>query len=175
MCMNTREIRRAIFEFLRTLVIAFILAEVIMTSVAQAFQVEQYSMEPNLLPRDRVLVNKFIYRFRPPHPGEVVVLHPPSDPGRNYIKRVVALAGQTVLIRDGHVYINNRMLREPYLRAATDGSYGPVTVPPKDIFVLGDNRDNSEDSRMFGFVPDRNLVGEAVLVYWPPDRLRVLR
>jgi signal peptidase I len=173
--MTIREIRRAAFEFAKTLVIAFILAQLIMTSVAQAFQVEQYSMEPNLLPRDRVLVNKFIYHFRPPRSGEIVVLRPPTDPARNYIKRVVAVSGQTVRIHDGHVYINRRTLAEPYLRVTTIGEYGPDVVPAHDIFVLGDNRGNSEDSRAFGFVPMRNVVGEAILIYWPFERVHVLR
>ncbi|HEV2282621.1 MAG TPA: signal peptidase I, partial [bacterium] len=122
--MNVRDARRAVFDFLRTLIVAFVLAQVIMISVAQAFQVEQYSMEPNLLPRDRVLVNKFIYRFRPPHPGEIVVLKPPTDPSRNYIKRVVAVGGQRVEIRADHVYVNGRMLPESYLHGPTVGAYG---------------------------------------------------
>jgi signal peptidase I len=173
--MTIRETRRSIFDFLKTLVVAFVLAQFVMISVAQAFQVEQYSMEPNLLPHDRVLVNKFIYRFRAPHPGEIVVLKPPTDPSRNYIKRVVATAGQRVEIRSGHVYVNGWPLDESYLRAATAGRYGPVIVPANEVFVLGDNRGNSEDSRAFGFVPDRNLVGEAILIYWPPGRMQVLR
>lgn len=171
----SREIRRAAFEFLKTLVIAFVLAQFIMTSVAQAFQVEQYSMEPNLLPHDRVLVNKLIYRFRPPRPGEIVVLHPPTDPACNYIKRIVAVAGQDVEIRGGHVLIDNHPVREPYLRVSTLGAYGPRIVPAGDVFVLGDNRGNSEDSRAFGFVPIRSVVGEAILIYWPPSRIRILR
>jgi len=170
-----REVRRTAFEFLKTLVIAFILAQVIMTSVAQAFQVEQYSMEPNLLPHDRVLVNKFIYRFRPPRPGEIIVLRPPNDPSRNYIKRVVAVEGQRVEIRDGRVYVGGRGIAEPYLQTSTRGAYGPRVVPPHEVFVLGDNRGNSEDSRMFGFVPDQNIVGEAILIYWPFERARLLR
>lgn len=169
-----KEFRKAALEFAKTLVVAFLLAHFIMVSVAQAFQVEQYSMEPNLLPRDRVLVNKFIYRFRPPTPGQIIVLHPPSDASRNYIKRVVAVAGQTVRIRDGRVYINEQPLREPYLRATTNGDYGPQVVPPQEVFVLGDNRGNSEDSRAFGFVPVRSIVGEAVVIYWPPTRFRAL-
>ena len=173
--MNTGELRRAVLEFLRTLVIAFVLAQVVMVSVAQAFQVEQYSMEPNLLPRDRVLVNKFLYRFKPPHAGQIIVLHPPDYPQRNYIKRVVATPGQSVRIHDGHVYVDNRLLPEPYLHVATNGSYGPATVPPNDVFVLGDNRDNSEDSRAFGFVPYANIIGEAVMIYWPIDRTHVFR
>lgn len=170
-----REVRRAVFEFVKTLIVAFVLAQVIMISVAQAFQVEQFSMEPNLLPHDRVLVNKFVYRLREPHAGEIVILHPPTDPARNYIKRVVATSGQRVWIRDGRVYIDGGALPEPYLRIVTVGEYGPRIVPPHEVFVLGDNRPNSEDSRAFGFVPDRNVVGEAVLIYWPPDRLRLLK
>lgn len=167
--------RHSIVDFLKTLVVAFILAQFVMISVAQAFQVEQYSMEPNLLPHDRVLVNKFIYRFRLPHPGEIVVLRPPTDPARNYIKRVVAVAGERIAIQSGHVYVNGRMLPESYLNVATNGVWGPLVVPAHEVFVLGDNRGNSEDSRAFGFVPDRNLVGEAILIYWPPERVHVLR
>lgn len=172
--MINRELRRRIFEFIKTLVVAFILAELIMTSVAQAFQVEQYSMEPSLMPHDRVIVNKFLYYFRPPRPGEIVVLRPPIDPGRSYIKRVVAVAGQTVKIEDGRVYVDGSPLREPYIQVVTRGRYGPKIVPPHEIFVLGDNRGNSEDSRSFGFVPMRNVTGEAMLIYWPPERFRVI-
>jgi signal peptidase I len=173
--MTIRDARRSIWDFLKTLVVAFVLAQFVMISVAQAFQVEQYSMEPNLLPHDRVLVNKFIYRFRAPHAGEIVVLKPPTDPARNYIKRVVATSGQRVEIRAGRVYVNGWPLAESYLHVATAGTYGPVVVPSHEVFVLGDNRGNSEDSRAFGFVPDRNLVGEAILIYWPPQRVQVLR
>jgi signal peptidase I len=173
--MTIRDARRSIFDFLKTLVVAFVLAQFVMISVAQSFQVEQYSMEPNLLPHDRVLVNKFIFHFRPPRPGEIVVLKPPTDPSRNYIKRVVATEGQRVEIRSNHVYVNGWPLAESYLHVATAGTYGPVVVPAHEVFVLGDNRGNSEDSRAFGFVPDRNLVGEAILIYWPPSRMQVLR
>ena len=172
--MTGKDARKAVWEFVKTLAIAFLLAHFIMVSVAQAFQVEQFSMEPSLLPRDRVLVNKFIHHLRPPHPGEIVVLHPPTDASRNYIKRVIAVGGQTVQIRDGRVYVNSQPLREPYLRVDTQGDYGPAVVPASDIFVLGDNRGNSEDSRAFGFVPVSSIVGEAVVVYWPPQRFRVL-
>ncbi len=173
--MNIRDTRRTIFDFLKTLVVAFVLAQFVMISVAQAFQVEQYSMEPNLLPHDRVLVNKFIYHFRTPRPGEIVVLKPPTDPSRNYIKRVVAVAGQRVEIRGDHVYVNGRRLPERYIDVVTAGTYGPALVPAHQVFVLGDNRGNSEDSRAFGFVPDHNLVGEAVLIYWPPQRVHIMR
>ena len=172
--MTRKDAGKAAWESVKTLVVAFLLAHFIMVSVAQAFQVEQYSMEPNLLPRDRVLVNKFIYRIRPPAPGEIIVLHPPTNADRNYIKRVVAVAGQTVRINDGRVYVNGQPLREPYVHVTTTGSYGPQAVPADEVFVLGDNRGNSEDSRAFGFVPVGSIVGEAVVIYWPPPRFRIL-
>lgn len=165
---------RGAFDFTKTLVIAFLLAQLVMVSVAQAFQVEQYSMEPTLLPHDRVLVNKFIYRFREPHRGDVIVLRYPRDPGRNYIKRIVALPGDLVEIKAGHLLINGVQLEELYVNGAPSGDYGPETVPADSFFVLGDNRNNSEDSRAFGFLKREQVVGQAVLIYWPPNRVRLL-
>jgi signal peptidase I len=157
------------------LVIAFVLAQLVMVSVAQAFQVEQYSMEPTLLPHDRVLVNKLLYRFRAPERGDIVVLRYPRDPGRNYIKRIVALPGDLVQIQGGHLTINGIPIDELYLNGAPTGDYGPEKVPADSFFVLGDNRNNSEDSRAFGFLKRDMVVGQAILIYWPPDRIRLLR
>jgi len=169
-----RRAGRGALDFAKTLVIAFLLAQLVMVSVAQAFQVEQYSMEPTLLPHDRVLVNKFIYRFREPQRGDVIVLHYPRDPSRNYIKRIVALPGDRVEIRNGHLYINNNSVQEVYINGQPSGDYGPEAVPDGSYFVLGDNRNNSEDSRAFGFLKRSQVVGRAVLIYWPPQRMRVL-
>ncbi|MGH2404411.1 MAG: signal peptidase I [bacterium] len=169
-----RRAGRGAFDFTKTLVIAFLLAQLVMVSVAQAFQVEQYSMEPTLLPHDRVLVNKFIYRFREPHRGDVIVLRYPRDPGRNYIKRIVALPGDQVEIKSGHLLINGVQVEELYLSGAPTGDYGPETVPDDSFFVLGDNRNNSEDSRAFGFLKRGQMVGQAILIYWPPNRVRLL-
>ncbi len=170
-----RRAGRSAFDFAKTLVIAFLLAQLVMVSVAQAFQVEQYSMEPTLLPHDRVLVNKFIYRFRAPYRGDVIVLRYPRDPGRNYIKRIVALPSDRVEIKSGNLLINGLKIDEVYLHGAPTGDYGPETVPEDSFFVLGDNRNNSEDSRAFGFLKRAQVVGQAVLIYWPPNRVRVLR
>lgn len=170
-----RRAGRGAFDFAKTLVIAFLLAQLVMVSVAQAFQVEQYSMEPTLLPHDRVLVNKFIYRFRAPYRGDVIVLRYPRDPGRNYIKRIVAVPGDLVEIKNGHLLINGRQVEEFYLNGAPSGDYGPETVPADSFFVLGDNRNNSEDSRAFGFLKREQVIGRAVLIYWPPNRVRALR
>jgi signal peptidase I len=170
-----RRLGRSVFDFTKTLLIAFILAQLVMVSVAQAFQVEQYSMEPTLLPRDRVLVNKFLYRWRQPHHGDIIVLRYPRDPGRNYIKRIVGLPGDRVQIRDGRLLINGVPVRETYLNGPPTGDYGPEVVPVGSVFVLGDNRNNSEDSRAFGFVKQDLIVGQAMLIYWPPQRVRLLR
>jgi signal peptidase I len=169
-----RRVRKSAGEFLRTVVVAFVLAQLIMVSVAQAFQVEQYSMEPTLLPHDRVLVDKLSYRLRGPRRGDVIVLRYPLNPERNYIKRIVALPGDTVEIRAGRLYVNGTPVDEPYLNGTPQGSFGPVTVPAGAVFVLGDNRNNSEDSRSFGPLKTEFVVGQALLIYWPPARLRLL-
>jgi len=169
-----RKVGRSAWEFLKTLVIAFVLAQVIMVSVAQAFQVEQYSMEPTLLPHDRVLVDKFFYRLRQPRRGDVIVLRYPLNPQRNYIKRIVGLPGDTLEMRGGALYVNGRRTTEPYLNGTPQGDYGPFVVPDDSVFVMGDNRNNSEDSRAFGALKKEFIVGEALLIYWPPMRMRVL-
>jgi signal peptidase I len=170
-----RRMGRGAFDFAKTLVIAFLLAQLVMVSVAQAFQVEQYSMEPTLLPHDRVLVNKFLYRLRPPQRGDIIVLRYPRDPTRNYIKRIVGLPGDTLELRGGRLLINGMPVEEQYLNGTPTGDYGPEQVPSDSLFVLGDNRNNSEDSRAFGFLKRDLVVGEAVLIYWPPGRVRLLR
>jgi signal peptidase I len=172
---DARRAARSVFEFAKTLVIAFLLAQLVMVSVAQAFQVEQYSMEPTLLPHDRVLVNKFLYRFRPPARGDIIVLRYPRDPGRNYIKRVVGLPGDRVELREGRLFINGMPMEEGYINGVASSDYGPERVPADSFFVLGDNRNNSEDSRAFGFLKRDLVVGQAILIYWPPGRIRLLK
>ena len=170
-----RRAGRSAWDFAKTLAIAYLLALMVMVSVAQAFQVEQYSMEPTLLPHDRVLVNKFLYKFRGPERGDIIVLRYPRDPGRNYIKRIVGLPGDNVQILNGHLLINDVRVEEIYVNATPTSDYGPETVPADSFFVLGDNRNNSEDSRSFGFLKRDLVVGQAILIYWPPSRVRVLR
>lgn len=169
-----RRTRQSLYEVAKTLVVAFLLAQLIMVSVAQAFQVEQYSMEPTLLPHDRVLVTKFIYRLREPVRGDVVVLRYPRNTQRNYIKRVVGLPGEKIQIKKGVLYANGERVQEAYLNADIVGEYGPLTVPDDAVFVMGDNRNNSEDSRAFGALKRNLIVGQAVLIYWPVPRVRLL-
>ncbi len=170
-----RRARSGALEVLKTLLIAFLLAQLIMVSVAQAFQVEQYSMEPTLLPHDRVLVSKFIYRLRAPERGDVIVLRYPRSPERNYIKRVIGLPGEMLEIKKGTLYVNRRPVKENYLNGDIIGDFGPVTVPQDSVFVLGDNRNNSEDSRAFGPLKTSLIVGQAVLIYWPPQRAHLVK
>lgn len=169
-----RKISGGIWEFAKTLIIAFVLAQLIMVSVAQAFQVEQYSMEPTLLPHDRVLVDKFLYRLRQLKRGDVIVLKYPLNPTRNYIKRIVALPGDKLEVRNGKLYVNGRTVQEAYVNGVPQGNYGPLTVPQDSVFVMGDNRNNSEDSRSFGALKRDHIVGQAILIYWPPQRMRLL-
>jgi signal peptidase I len=181
-------------EYFESIVIAVILALFIRTFVVQAFKIPTGSMEENLLIGDHLLVNKFV--FGPTETpverallpvgtigrGNVIVFKYPEEPDRDFIKRVIGLPGETVEVRDKKVYINGQPLDEPYvhflLPPSSDSSfhevtsfdvrerYGPVTVPPNQYFVMGDNRDNSQDSRYWGFLPRDNVKGKALLIYW---------
>jgi len=125
-------------------------------------------MEPNLHTDQRLVVEKVSYRFHGPRRGDIVVIRVPSQGEELLIKRVVGLPGETVEIRDGRVYIDGQLLDEPYASGSTrQGRTAQVVVPPLHVFVMGDNRDHSNDSRAFGPVPIDNIVGRAWLSYWP--------
>lgn len=164
-------------EWVEGILIAFIIAMVIRTFIVQAFRIPTGSMQETLKIGDRILVNKFIYKFRAPKRGEVIVFVYPEDPKKDYIKRLIALSGEKVLIKDGEIYINGERLTNCHSVTSryyySEGYYGneEVTVPEGNFFVLGDNARNSKDSRYWGFVPKKNLIGQAFLVYWPLIRL----
>lgn len=173
--------RRSIVETLDASIFAAVLSLIIITFVVQAFYIPSGSMEPTLQIGDRILVGKFSYRLGTIRRGDITVFHFPLSPSRDFVKRVVALPGETVELREGLVLINGKPLSELYPtplpggdRACTS-SYGPKKVPEGQYFVLGDNRCNSEDSRFFGFVPAQNVVGKALLVYWPLPRVGLVR
>ena len=181
-------------EYFESIVIAVILALFIRTFVVQAFKIPTGSMENNLLIGDHLLVNKFV--FGPTETGlertllpvgtitrrDVLVFKYPEEPDRDFIKRVIGLPGETVEVRNKKVYINGTALDEPYvhfLQAPSADSefhevtssdvrenYGAVTVPPNHYFMMGDNRDNSQDSRYWGFLPRENIKGKALVIYW---------
>jgi signal peptidase I len=166
-----------LWETVETVLIALALALLIRAFVVESFVVQGQSMEPTLQNGEHLLVNKFIYRFQPPKDGQIIVFHPPLPTTRDFIKRVIATPGEQVAMRDGFVYVNGVRRNEPYLPAAyrDAASYPPTVVPAGDVFVLGDNRRNSEDSRMFGFVPIRSIRGQAIIIWWPPQDVGAVR
>lgn len=164
------------YAFLQTALSALALAVLVMAFVARAFTVEGPSMMPTLQSGERLLVDKITYRLRSPHRGEVIIFRFPSNPQQYFIKRVIGVPGDKVLITGGQVYINGAPLKEPYVESSSWGVFGPYEVPAEHFFVLGDNRNNSEDSRSqrVGFVPSSMIVGRALWRYWPIARAGLL-
>lgn len=156
-------------ELGETLLGAIVLAVIIILFVARAFTVDGPSMQPTLHTGERLLIDKITYRFREPNHGDVIVFRYPSDPNQYYIKRVVGLPGDEVRISGGLLYVNGVSIQEDYTNGPTHGEFGPYIVPEHHYFVLGDNRNNSEDSRSrrVGPVPRDLVVGRAVVRYWP--------
>jgi signal peptidase I len=132
------------------------------------FRIEGDSMEPNLHNGEYVLIDKISYALHPPERGDVIVFTPPNNE-RDYIKRVIGLPGDTVEVKGGQVYVNGVVLDEPYLKNLIRTDYPLRTVEPGHYFVMGDNRNNSSDSRAFGTIAPQSIVGRAWLVYWPPS------
>ena len=152
-----------------TILPAVVIALLIHAFLAQATRVYGQSMEPNLHTNERLVVEKLSYRFHGPRRGDIVVLHDPTGGPELLIKRVVGLPGERVAMSDGRVYIDGAPLEEPYLAQPTLGQGRSWLVPPLSVFVMGDNRGASRDSRVFGTVSMEEIIGRAVFRYWPPD------
>jgi signal peptidase I len=134
-------------------------------------QVSGFSMEPHIRSGEYVLINTFAYRFGAPRTGEIVAFRHESDARAVFIKRVIGLPGDRIRIDRGHVYLNGAKLAEPYVRHGDDRSFTEIEVPPACVYVLGDNRAESEDSRTFGPVRNDQLIGRAFAGIWPPRML----
>lgn len=178
-------------EYLEALAYAIVLALIIRAFVVQAFKIPSGSMIPTLQIGDHILVNKFIYgigipftnkklfTFKQPNRGDIIVFKYPGDKDRDFIKRVIGLPGDTVEIRDKQVFVNDKPLKEPYAifndhdiigqSGYSRDNYEPVKVPPHHLFMMGDNRDNSMDSRFWGFLDEKNVKGKAFIIYWSWD------
>jgi len=177
-------------EYVEALLVALLLALFIRSFIVQAFKIPSGSMFPTLQIGDHILVNKFLYGLRLPYPietmaaqwgqprrGDVVVFVYPRDRSKDFIKRVIAVGGDTVEIRHKQVYVNGAKVEHGYATFADEGreipgprdNFGPVSVPPAQVFVMGDNRDRSHDSRFWGFVDLDDVKGKAFLVYWSWD------
>jgi signal peptidase I len=166
-------LRRAFLEFLETLLLAVILFVVINAATARIL-VQSISMQPNLKEGDLVLVNRLVYKFFRPERGEVIVFQNPLNPDDvPYIKRIIGLPGDAVRIEGGTVYINGQLLSEPYLNTTTQRG-GEYIIREGELFVMGDNRNNSSDSRAWGNVAVEQVIGRAEAVYWPPQDWQIL-
>ncbi|RME81804.1 MAG: signal peptidase I [Caldilineae bacterium] len=162
-------------ETLATLLPALVVALLVHAFVMQSTRVESYSMEPTLYQGQQIIIKKISYRFRAPERGEIVVLHSPEANGLPLIKRVVGLPGETIAVHNGQVYIDGHPLVEPYLRVVTKGIYPETPIPADSVFVMGDNRNRSRDSRAFGPVSLERITGRALLRYWPLGTLGFVR
>ncbi|MGN0940803.1 MAG: signal peptidase I [Selenomonadaceae bacterium] len=163
-------------DWVVSIVVAVVLAFFIRYFIVELYLVDGPSMRPTLQSAERLVVNKFIYRFRAPERGEILVFKYPRDPSRDFIKRVIAIPGDTIEIKNGNVFVNGKLLNEPYILSKTRGNYPLATVPEGHIFVMGDNRNNSEDSRFadVGFVSYEMIKGKAMLVFWPFSQFKAL-
>lgn len=162
---------RIILDALETFTLALLLALVVRAYLIESFVVSGDSMLPTLADGERVFVYRLAYALGRPERGDIIVFRYPLDPSRDFVKRIVGLPGDVIEVRSGRVFINGSFLSETYQVIKDRSSLPPTRVPGGDLFVLGDNRRVSEDSRYFGFVPLRNVKGEVFLVYWPPSRI----
>jgi signal peptidase I len=192
-----RKRKSNIRETIEAVLIAFVIAMVIRTFVIQAFKIPSGSMESTLLVGDHILVNKFLlgtpvdipltnvtlFRMpgiRKPQRGDIIVFKYPQDPKRDFIKRVVGIGGDEIVSRDKNIFVNGRRVVEPYAQHIDSDvkprdmdrrdNFGPVVVPQGDVFVMGDNRDQSYDSRFWGFVDEKEIKGKAMIIYWSWDK-----
>jgi signal peptidase I len=163
-------------EWLISIIVAVGLALFIRTFLVEPYMVSGPSMRPTLQNAERLIVNRLVYRIREPQRGEIIVFKYPSDPRRDFIKRVIAVGGDTIEIKDGKTFVNGDQLNETYIKEPFHTNYPKVTVPKGFIFVMGDNRNNSEDSRYadVGFVDLSLVKGKAAIVFWPFNAFKVL-
>ena len=168
-------VRDELLAWFKTLVSAAVYATLIVTFGIQVARVEGQSMAPTLANQDRLIVNKFAYVIGSPRPGDVVMLYYPVDPDKSFVKRVIAEEGDTVKIEDGRVYVNNEALADdfvaPEYRSHDDRD--PIVIRPGYYYVLGDHRNNSSDSRDWGEVPKKYIIGKVQLRWWPIPAARV--
>src|SRR5919199_3600908 len=163
-------------EAFKTLAVSGILALGIRSFVAEARYIPSGSMLPTLQINDRLIIDKISYDFRDPTRGDIVVFSPTDALKKQnfkdaFIKRVIGLPGDKVEVKDGLVYVNAQPLQEKYIEDQPNYRFGPVSVPPNEYLVLGDNRNNSYDSHYWGFVPRKNIIGRAVVRFWPLNRV----
>ncbi|MHB8126844.1 MAG: signal peptidase I [Desulfitobacteriaceae bacterium] len=172
-----KSIGRVILEIVEIVVIAFVLSWIIRTFVIEPRVIPTGSMLPTIQLQDRVIVDKFFFKyFDQIRPGDVIVFRPPptAHTTEDFIKRVIGFAGDKIQIINHVVIVNGKALNEPYLLEQPKNDFGPVTVPADSLFVMGDNRNNSADSRVWGFLPIENVSGRTLFRYWPLNHIGTL-
>ncbi|MCC3379640.1 signal peptidase I [Paenibacillus farraposensis] len=183
-------VKSEMIDWLKAVIASIVLVFIIRWLLFAPFIVEGASMEPNFKTDERVVVNKLIYSLRDPKPGEVTVFHVRKE-GKDFIKRVIGVAGDQIQYQGDHLYVNGKKVEEPYIQGAVQAAHakgeqynnvdfpnGTITeskVPEGYIFVMGDNRNNSRDSRAIGFVPIKDIVGRADAIFWPLDNVQWVR
>jgi signal peptidase I len=181
--MDKETLKREVKEWIHSIVVALILTLIIRTYIVQAFKIPSGSMRPTLLEGDKLFVNKYIYRFEGPKRGDIIVFKYPVDPKKDFIKRLVGLGGETVEIRDGKIYVDGKVLDDPksfgaftyYNHDPFGGPNEKIRVPEDSYYVLGDNSANSTDSRFWGFVGKKSVLGKAFFRWWPPRRIGMIQ
>ncbi len=171
-----------LLDAVQTLLVAAAIFLVIYVFLFRPFQVNGESMYPNFHNSEYVLTNLIALRFNNPKLGDVIVFKAPPQPDEDYIKRVIGVAGDTIMVKGGNVYLNGELLDESSFLNPSVKTYGgaflkdgeTITVPPGDYFVMGDNRPYSSDSREWGFVPQANIIGDSFFVYWPLNDLKLI-
>jgi len=159
-------------EFVKSLLVAVVLTVVLRHFFIAPFYIPSGSMEPTLQIGDHILVNRLDAYLGDFHRGDIIVFRYPLNPRVDFVKRLIAFGGETVALRNSRLYVDGRLIPEKYLSPGTVyADFGPVKVPPGDYFVLGDNRNNSDDSRVWGFLPEKDVIGKVILIYWPPGRM----
>ena len=161
-----------LLETVQTIILAVVLYFLIDSVVARV-RVENISMEPTLMPGQFILVNKLAVKLNDIQRGDVIVFHFPQNPKEDYIKRVIGLPGDSIVVRGNKVVVNNQVIAEPYI-SAEPAYNGTWVVPEGNLFVLGDNRNQSSDSHSWGYVPINLVVGKALIIYWPLDQFKTL-
>ena len=173
--MSKHNFLRKFWEYANVLAIALLLSILIKATVVEAFVVPTASMEPTIEIGDRFFSNKITYRFHPPREKDIIIFTPPSNAAGNnsipFVKRVIGVEGDWVEIREGRLFLNHQPVEETYIKESPRYHFGPVQVPDNSLFVLGDNRNNSHDSHIWGFVPVHNVKAKALLRFWPLNRI----
>ena len=159
-------------EILGTILLAIVIVILLQTTV-QKYGVVGYCMEPSLQDGQQLLINKVVYYFHEPERGDVIIMHPPppySPKSTPFIKRIVSLPGDTIEVKNGAIYVNGSKLDEPYIKEPPIYKLQQKKIPENEYFVLGDNRNNADDSHIWGTVPRQNIIGKAWLSVWPPEK-----